>query len=308
MAIMVQLQSKKVVKAQELAERFQVSLRTIYRDIRSLESAGVALYGEAGSGYSIMEGYRLPPVMFTREEAGSFVAAEKLMQKFSDANLEGHFGSAMFKIKSVLRNAEKDWVAGLESSVSIFSSQKDHHQFLPNVLDHIFEGLAGKKQLKIVYQSLNAEKVQPRTVETIGLFHENLFWYIYAYCHLRKDYRQFRIDRIKEIEILELNYSLTHPSVGELRKRNHNEGDKIEVKLLVDKKVVRFLQYNRDYYGFVSEKEKENQVEMTFLTYDSGQAFLRWYMMFADFAKIVKPISMKKKVKELLEAYHRNLL
>ena len=81
-AILIQLQSKRIVKAQELADRFEVSLRTIYRDIRTLEASGVPIISEAGVGYSIMEGYRLPPVMFTREEVGSFVAAEKLMQKF----------------------------------------------------------------------------------------------------------------------------------------------------------------------------------------------------------------------------------
>tara|TARA_R110002073_G_C9461371_1_gene578752 strand:+ start:1636 stop:1941 length:306 start_codon:yes stop_codon:yes gene_type:complete len=86
-SILVQLQSKRIVKAQELADRFEVSLRTIYRDIRTLEASGVPIISEAGVGYSIMEGYRLPPVMFTREEAGSFVAAEKLMQKFVDKSL-----------------------------------------------------------------------------------------------------------------------------------------------------------------------------------------------------------------------------
>src|SRR5690606_23524957 len=86
-AIFIHLQSRRVVKAQELADRFQVSLRTIYRDIRSLEISGVPIVGEAGIGYSIMEGYRLPPVMFTREEVNSLVAAEKLMQKFSDKAL-----------------------------------------------------------------------------------------------------------------------------------------------------------------------------------------------------------------------------
>ena len=86
-AILIHLQSGRVVKAQELASRFGVSLRTIYRDIRSLEASGVPITGEAGVGYSLMDGYRLPPVMFTREEAGSFVAAEKLMQKFSDKAL-----------------------------------------------------------------------------------------------------------------------------------------------------------------------------------------------------------------------------
>jgi predicted DNA-binding transcriptional regulator YafY len=74
-AILIQLQSKKIVKAQELSKRFDVSLRTIYRDIRTLEVAGVPIYSEAGVGYSLVEGYRLPPVMFTREEAESFIAA-----------------------------------------------------------------------------------------------------------------------------------------------------------------------------------------------------------------------------------------
>src|SRR5690606_19543314 len=118
-SILIQLQSKKTVRAQELAERFDVSLRTIYRDIRSLNTAGIPIIGEAGTGYSMMEGYRLPPVMFTRQEAGSFVAAEKLMQHFTDRNLLKHFESAMYKIKSVLRGSEKEWVETLDSYISI---------------------------------------------------------------------------------------------------------------------------------------------------------------------------------------------
>ena len=98
-AILIQLQTKRIVKAQELADRFEVSLRTIYRDIRTLEASGVPIVSEAGVGYSIMEGYRLPPVMFTREEAGSFVAAEKLMQQFTDKSLGAYYESAMFKLK-----------------------------------------------------------------------------------------------------------------------------------------------------------------------------------------------------------------
>src|SRR5690606_29609387 len=98
-AILIQLQSKKVVKAQDLADRFGISLRTVYRDIRTLEEAGVPLYGEAGIGYSIVDGYRLPPVMFTREEATAFITAEKLMEKFTDASLKQHFTSAMYKVK-----------------------------------------------------------------------------------------------------------------------------------------------------------------------------------------------------------------
>ncbi|HDZ14292.1 hypothetical protein LCGC14_0502410, partial [marine sediment metagenome] len=116
-AILIQLQSKRIVKAQELADRFEVSLRTIYRDIRTLETSGVPIASEAGIGYSIMEGYRLPPIMFTREEAGSFVAAEKLMQQFTDKSLGAYHQSAMYKVKSILRGKEKDWITALESQV-----------------------------------------------------------------------------------------------------------------------------------------------------------------------------------------------
>src|SRR5215216_6438471 len=101
-AILIQLQSKKIVRAHDLADRFDVSLRTIYRDIRTLEVSGVPIYSEAGIGYSLMDGYRLPPVMFTREEASSFIAAEKLMEKFADRELATLYSSATFKLKAIL--------------------------------------------------------------------------------------------------------------------------------------------------------------------------------------------------------------
>jgi predicted DNA-binding transcriptional regulator YafY len=137
-AILIQLQSKKIVKAQELADRFQVSLRTIYRDIRTLESSGVPIASEAGVGYSIMDGYRLPPIMFTREEAGSFVAAEKLMQKFTDKTLGAYHESAMFKVKSVLKGKEKDWISALESQVFVDSRQVLFNENIPDALEILF--------------------------------------------------------------------------------------------------------------------------------------------------------------------------
>src|SRR5690606_20206602 len=123
-AILIQLQSKSIIKAQELAERFEVSLRTIYRDIKTLEASGVPIYGEAGIGYSLMEGYRLPPIMFTQEEAASFVAAEKLMQKFTDEKIQESFASAMYKLKAVLRRNDKDWVSSIESQVVMQPMQR----------------------------------------------------------------------------------------------------------------------------------------------------------------------------------------
>ena len=106
-AVLIQLQSKKIVKAQDIAERFSISLRTVYRDINTLQEAGVPIIGEAGLGYSIMDGYRLPPVMFTKEEATAFLTAEKLIEKFTDPSTEVSYKSAMYKVRAVLRRTAR---------------------------------------------------------------------------------------------------------------------------------------------------------------------------------------------------------
>src|SRR5699024_8793700 len=125
--------------------------------------------------------------MFTQEEAGSFIAAEKLMQHFTDKNLGRHFESAMYKIKSVLRGREKDRVEALEQYISIHTTQQVFNEAVPQALGVLFDSMVEKKQVKLRYQALHADRPEERNIEPVGLFHENQFWYILGYCHLRKD-------------------------------------------------------------------------------------------------------------------------
>ncbi|MWB93600.1 WYL domain-containing protein [Flavobacterium sp. GA093] len=305
-AILIQLQSKKIVKAQELADRFEVSLRTIYRDIRTLEASGVPIYSEAGVGYALMDGYRLPPVMFTREEVSSFIAAEKLMQKFTDTSLGTHYASAMYKLKSVLRSTDKDWLSNIENKVVMQNAEPLFHDNSPNTLAFLFESIAEKKQVILLYKTFESGETTSRNIEPVGVFHDHNNWYVLGFCHLRKDYRQFRTDRIQGIQKTEIDFTLEHDSLETYLNKNETIPT-IKVRVIVDKKIARYLAYERKYHGFVSEKEIDGQLEMTFMSRDIENAFPRWLLMFGDYAEILEPEQLKINTLELLEKIKKKL-
>src|ERR1700749_240021 len=129
-AILIQLQSRRVVKANDIAQRFNISLRTVYRDVKTLEEAGIPIIGEAGVGYSLMDGYRLPPVMFTREEATAFLTAEKFVEKLTDKSTRTSHRSAMDKIRAILKTAEKDLLEDMDGKIMVFKNM--HHPEVPD--------------------------------------------------------------------------------------------------------------------------------------------------------------------------------
>lgn len=299
--ILIQLQSKKVIKAQELADRFEVSLRTIYRDIKSLEQAGVPIIGEAGSGYSLVDGYRLPPVVFTKEEAMSFIGAEKLMEKFTDKKLMSDFKSAMYKIRSVLKHNERDSISAIEDQIIMGKSSYDtFNKSVPHALQTLFESIAHKRQVALSYQGINDHSPDSRTIEPVGLFHENNFWYIAAYCLKRKDYRQFRADRIFAIELLPIDFSQSHPSLTELMDRHKSNTTPISIHIRVGLETAPHLDWQKKYFGYTHEHKSENHVDLFFEYTGNFEYFIRWFLMFADDATIIYPTVLNERVEEIL--------
>ncbi len=301
-AILIQLQSKKVVKAQDLADRFGISLRTVYRDIRTLEEAGVPLYGEAGVGYSIVDGYRLPPVMFTQEEAMAFVTAEKLMAKFTDSALEKNFSSAMFKVKAVLRGTEKDLVENLEDNVLVIENRKKSNP-QGNILDIILKAIADKKAVKLVYRAFGNEENSERLIEPIGIFHEHENWYTVAWCHLRGGYRQFRADRIVSVQLTDIQQQ-ERTSLKEYYEISQKQKATFILQkavIKVDKKIAQYMADRKHIFGFVSEVVHKDYVEMTFLSQSLEEGLTRWLMMFADCIEIVEPPLLKECVASVLK-------
>ncbi len=191
-AILVKLQSKKVVQAAELADKFEVSLRTIYRDMQALTDAGVPIGAEAGTGYFLVDGYSLPPVMFTEKEANALLTASKIIETNNDQSLINEYQGAVDKVIAVLKSTQKEKLELLEQRV--FSYTKN--EILPsNSLLIIQQAITDYRVLEIKYTAANKEFTK-RQVEPLGVYFTNNIWVMIAYCRLRKDYRQFRTDRI----------------------------------------------------------------------------------------------------------------
>lgn len=304
-AILIQLQSRRVVKAGDIADRFGISLRTVYRDIKTLEEAGIPLMGEAGVGYSIMDGYRLPPVMFTREEATAFLTAEKLMEKLTDPSSDEHYKSAMYKIRSVLRMAEKDYLENIDGHIEVFKSRRVPGKSLDlNPLQIILKGIGDRTVLSIHYFAMHSQEKTERYIEPVGVFYQDNYWHLIAWCRLRLDYRDFRLDRISNISLTGERFRTQHPSLNEYISRQVRERNLQEVLIRVEKRIMPHLSEQKYYNGFVSEREADGMIEMRFLT-EFMEGFARWLIMYGDMAEIVMPLTLKDRVRELSGVIHQ---
>lgn len=297
-AILTQLQSKPVVRAQDLAQKFEVSVRTIYRDVKTLENAGIPIIGEAGSGYSLMDGYKLPPVMFTKEEVLSFITAEKLMQKFLHESLGQHYQNAMEKVRSVLKYSDKNLIENIEKQIDVFNYHPKTEDKIRNVIPIILESIAEKKQLTVEYETVDT-KVSTRTIEVVGVFFEFNYWYIMAFCTLRNDFRQFRVDRILKLFKTQNPFLQEYGQINDYRQAPN--GNKTKVRLLVEKRIIGHLVNSKKYYGLVEEIEREDGYELIFETDWIIEGFPRWLITFADYAEVLEPESLKDSLKNLLE-------
>ena len=290
-AILIHLQSKRVVRAQELADRFQISLRTVYRDVRSLEEAGVPIGAEAGVGY-FLDGYQLPPVMFSNAEASALVFGAKLMEKMADSSLQKPFESALYKIKSVLKTVEKDHLDELESVVDI-SRYNQPTPFSDQILNQIQAATVQRQVLAIDYQANYTQQPTTREVEPIGLYHYSAGWHLIAFCRLRQDYRDFRTDRIRHVTStgqLFSRHSLL--SLQDYLARLRKMENMTEAVIRFSREAALYAQQQRYAFGYVSEEVDDNTVTMKFLTqfpYGLG----RWLMSYGSSVTVEQPDSLK---------------
>jgi predicted DNA-binding transcriptional regulator YafY len=307
-AIIIYLQGRSRVKVEDLSERYDISKRTVYRDLRALQEAGVPIGSEEGQGYFIVKGYHLPPVMFDKDEAASLLAGERLMEKWSETKLSQSYSAALDKIRSVLRSREKEYLDTLDQHIKTFT-YGDERQAETDYRIFIFlqDAVVNKEIVAIEYYSPYKDQYTQRDVEPLGLLIRRNYWYLAAWCRLRTDYRMFRVDRIENYKKTgeQLPESPEH-SLQEFSEQSlREEQDLEEVVVQFDEKMVRYLGDQKHYRGWVSEEKMDGGVKMTFLT-SSIEYFARWLLMWGNGVRVLQPEQLKERVCELSEELYRH--
>ena len=196
LGILTLLQSKKFVPAEKIADKYNISIRTVYRDVKALSELGIPVSFEAPKGYFIVQGYFLPPVSFSTEEANALLLIEALVNGFTDKSIQQHYTTALDKIKSVLRGHQKERLELLNEKIRLqkpacYNLNFEHLPVLQNAV-------ACNSIIEIEYKN-NKEEISKRKVEPIGLIFYAFNWHVIGWCHTRSNYRDFRVSRITRI-------------------------------------------------------------------------------------------------------------
>jgi len=297
------LQGRRVVRAEDMAAHFEISVRTVYRDLAALGEIGVPIMAEAGVGYSLVRGYHLPPVMFTAQEAGAIATGSVLVNQFTDASLQAPMQSALMKIRAVLPAEQQRHLENIERSIA-FPRNKTPEA--ANLIE-LQQALAQRRVVRIDYHGAKDETAKPRDTEPLFLIYYLERWHLIAWCRLRKDVRDFRTDRIQRITIQKDTFApredVTYEKLHELWQK---ESSSLTVKVHFKKLSVE--RARRDWAMAVKKEEKTKDGSILTLTTGSYDWMTGWLLSFGSNATVIEPPELKQKLIEQAEqtlAHHR---
>ncbi len=215
-SILTQLKSKRLSTAPELAERYEVSVRTIYRDMRKLEEAGVPIVSIEGKGYSLLDGYQVAPVQFTEQEANALITAHHLTKKTKDTSFIRDFEEALSKIKSVFRSSVLEKTEFLNQKLMVLDYS--YEKIDSNALAEFQMAITNLNRIEINYLKANGPEPVLRKIDPLAFYSLDNKWILIAYCHLRCDLRAFRIDRIRQFKVLAEKFEDYHFNLADYFK------------------------------------------------------------------------------------------
>lgn len=286
------LMQKKKVTAKELADKFEVSTRTIYRDIEILSRANIPVYATKGKegGIGLLEGYVLNKCILSEEEQNQILFALQGMKK-----VRGKEEKNILEKLSTLFNKEiNDWI-----KVDFSNWEKGNEQ--EERFDMIKTAILNKNLIKFTYYNSNGERSK-RIVEPLQIWFKDKSWYLISYCRLKEDYRIFKITRIKEIEILQKHFERNLPKK---KKEEKYSLKNISLELEINKEMT-YRVYDEFENREITKKEDGNFIVN--VEYPENEWIYGYILSFGEYAKVLKPEYAKTIIKDKLQKTLKNYL
>ena len=284
-AILLELQHKRRVRAQDLARQFEISKRTIYRDMSALNQMGIPIASLPGEGFELVEGFYLPPLMLNENEAIALLLGSRLLTQQAAGSVTQAADSALAKIKVALPEQVRVKSEALSGIIGFITPSQKFNLDDPQLLQ-IQKAIQEKQVMHIRYHGYNKNEVSERDVEPHQLYYSDGVWYFDGYCRLRKDIREFRLSRVEKL-ILKNEY------FPKRRKSKAGKAPIIEIKIRFKTETLRWVR-ERQHYGFVRE---EKDGVMKYHVHDVSE-IKPWILGWGAEAEVLTPKSLRKELRE----------
>ncbi len=304
-AILLEIQSHPSVTSTSLAQRFDVSKRTIYRDVAALIEANVPVTGKAGGGYSIDEGYFLPPVSFTHDEALMLMLGVDIVGQYFDSKYSKASRNAQNKINATLPKELKREIRYLKSFLKFYASSSDGSG-RDHALQAVRNAILEKKRIVFRYYKRHAHTTEPvvREVDPYALTNINGYWLLSDYDHLRNDIRAFRLDRMETPMVTKKSYERPKNfTFTDLAKESGGQSFTCIIKL---SRLIERWACERPPFRIIKRNRRGGYVQLT-VSASNEQDVVSWILRWGADAEAVGPdrfrAAVKQAVQQLAEKY-----
>jgi len=303
LAIVLELQARGRRRAEDLAARFETSKRTIYRDVQALSESGVPVVAEPGKGYSLVEGYFLPPVSFTADEATLLLLGADFMAQNFDAEYKEAARAAASKIEAVLPERQRSQVARLQRSLKFISAPPaggGQAETLARIRRAILQSCVVRFDYHTRHRGGAGGERNARESEPYALVYYQRHWYLVAWCRLRRDLRHFRLDRIDHLEITGETFV---PSPAFSLGADRLEEPAVTVRFALSPEIERWVREEQSYSLVRLERECEDLVAT--LRVHREEDVFHWLLGWGLQVRVLEPESLRQRVIEEIRALEK---
>jgi predicted DNA-binding transcriptional regulator YafY len=255
--LLMLLQRQPNQKASDLAENLGISVRSLHRYMAMLEDMGIPIYSERGpyGGFSLVRGYKMPPLVFTPEEAVAVYLGTSMVSEIWGRLYQEAARAALAKLDNVLPADQQQEIAWARRALIITGMHRPDLDALSSLLEQVRRAIREQHQVSIVYRSGSQAQPQSRRIDPYALVHRWGWWYLFGHCHLRSAIRCFRVDRIDKLTLLDKGFKM--PAGFDIREyvaREFNSPTQVQMRMQFSPEGAHIAMANRSYWDTLEDQ------------------------------------------------------